>query len=154
MFNIFTSVSLGQCCDSKTHTDKWVWCLEEGALCCITVGNWGTKVTFSSLFPVEGSNTKKHIGWVLIVHGWCHCQNFGVFDNAIAYAAPGLTGRALLDRCEGGLGQYQACCWQDVRWDAEVRGTEWWQRYSAAFSYVLSSAGPSGAHLQSHGLIW
>lgn len=55
---------------------------------------WGrdprAQVMFSSILPVEDSNAGRssqiesiHI-WLC---GWCHCKNFGFFDEGKAYAA-------------------------------------------------------------------
>lgn len=68
MFNIFTSVSLGQCCGSKTHTDKWVWCLEEGALCCITVRNLGHKLHSPLYFPLKAATLRNR--WAESISAW------------------------------------------------------------------------------------
>lgn len=89
---MFISVSLGQRCGLKTHTDKWVLCLKEGAFCCITVGNLGHKLYSPSILPVEvniGRNrwAESIYTWL---YGWCHCQPFGVCDNAMACAAAGM----------------------------------------------------------------
>lgn len=64
MFNILTSVSLGQRCGLKTHTDKWVWCLEEGALCCITVGNLGHKLHSPLYFQLNATTLEEQMGLV------------------------------------------------------------------------------------------
>lgn len=56
-------------------------------------GESGAQVTFSSTLPVEGNNIRRN-RWAESIntwlHGWCHCQHFGGFDNAMAYAAPGM----------------------------------------------------------------
>lgn len=70
MFNIFISVSLGQCCGLKTHTDKWAWCLEEGALGCITVGNLGHKLHSPLYFQLKATTLEETDGLSLLVHGF------------------------------------------------------------------------------------
>lgn len=69
VFNIFTSVSLGQCCGLKTHTDKWVWCLE-GALCCITVGSLGHKLHSPLYFQLKATTLEETDGLNLLIHGF------------------------------------------------------------------------------------
>ena len=52
----------------------------------------GAQVIFSSLLPVAGSDvgrnrrTQSIKTWLC---GWCHHHSFGVFDNGLAYTAPG-----------------------------------------------------------------
>ena len=53
----------------------------------------GVQVIFSSILPVAGSNIGRN-RWTQSINtwlrGWCHLQNFGFFDNRMAYTAPGL----------------------------------------------------------------
>lgn len=70
MFNIFTSVSLGQCCGLKTHTDKWAWCLKEGALCCIPVRNLRHKLHSPLCFQLKARILEETDGLSPLIHGF------------------------------------------------------------------------------------
>lgn len=70
MCNIFISVRLGQCCGLKTHTDKWVWCLKEGALCCVSVGNLEHKLHSPLHFQLKAATLEETDGLNLLIHGF------------------------------------------------------------------------------------
>ncbi|KFV15623.1 hypothetical protein N340_04099, partial [Tauraco erythrolophus] len=53
----------------------------------------GAQVIFFSVLPVASSDTgrSKCIQSInMWPHGWCHCHNFGFFDNGVVHMAPGL----------------------------------------------------------------
>lgn len=137
MFNIFISVSLGQCCGLKTCTSKWVWCSKEGALCCITVGNLGHKLHSPLYFQLKATTLEETDGLNLLIDGvmaGVTANILGVLRWPMQHQAcwhqMGLSllskgGESLLrkqqgslaelyTRCEGGERQCQACPWQDV----------------------------------------
>jgi len=53
----------------------------------------GAEVIFSSIIPLVASDIGRN-RWIQSIntwlHGWCHQQNSGFFNNEMVYTAPGL----------------------------------------------------------------
>ena len=62
----------------------------------VQVESIGVQVIFASILPVRGKGAARNRRLMQInfwLHGWCHCEGFGFYDNKIFFDDNSLLGR-------------------------------------------------------------
>lgn len=146
--------------------------LERGCSLLRHCGESGAQVTFSSTLPVEGNNIRRN-RWAesihTLLHGWCHCQHFGLcstrhagirWDSSFSAREESLCSGSSRAHWQSftldGMGEADSTRLVPGKlgWDAKVRGTRCWQRSSAALSCAGHTGAPCSLMEMTQGLIW